>query len=111
MLHQIIENAGTDDEKATLLADVIFKEKEKNKTKIKKTRKKQLLSFLNTKDYQSQRPLYRAVKQGLVECVRLLTFHGADPNMMSTKYKLTPLMVAAQLGFSEILHHLASSGS
>ena len=67
-------------------------------------------NYLNVKDSQAQRPLYRAVKQGLINCVRLLLFHGADPNLMSTKYKLSPLMVATQLGYKDIVLHLLSSG-
>lgn len=54
--------------------------------------------------------LYNAANQGDVDATRALLSHGANPNYSSGTDAITPLMTAAEGGFSEILRSLLATG-
>ena len=56
-------------------------------------------------------PLILAVETDLIELVRLLLKHGADPNLAVITTGVTPLMKSAEVGDPEVVQLLLTRGA
>ena len=52
-----------------------------------------------------------AIRTGDADAVRALLEHGANPNTAEPQLQLTPLMVAAEAGYTEIVASLIKGGA
>ncbi|KAK5658049.1 hypothetical protein OQA88_2605 [Cercophora sp. LCS_1] len=65
---------------------------------------------VDARDTNGQTPLHHAARKNALESVRILVDYGADPNIICTRYRRTPLAWAVKRGFRNVAAELRAAG-